>query len=144
MNPNQEEKINRWRKIVADLIVKSDDQLIKECLRLYDPAKPSSFLRTVFKKSKKDILMKTLTFLQCKVPNASKKEYLVDMIILRIKNLFPDICQICEQEYCVKLEDLPLLSCESCGQGAHESCFEKHREKMKHFPVGFHYFMWKL
>ena len=31
-------------------------------------------------------------------------------------------CNICEQSYCVKLEEVPLLECALCGQGSHNSC----------------------
>ena len=49
----------------------------------------------------------------------------VDAVLLRIKNFFPDICGICEKEYCVKISDNDFLACTACGQEAHKECYMK-------------------
>ena len=40
----------------------------------------------------------------------------------RVQNLLPDTCNLCKQNYCVKIGDKPILSCARCGQGCHNSC----------------------
>ena len=34
----------------------------------------------------------------------------------------PDRCNICGDEYCVKRDEISLLTCEICGQGSHNAC----------------------
>ena len=43
-------------------------------------------------------------------------------LICRIQNLLPDTCNLCENEYCVKRDEISLIICEICGQGSHNVC----------------------
>ena len=50
----------------------------------------------------------------------------INSLICRIQNLLPDSCNLCGSEYCVKRNEISLISCEICGQGSHNVCvFEK-------------------
>ena len=82
MEETEDSKIVTWKEIVAKLVIDAVDLQVKECLRMYDPAKPSAFLRTVFKKIKNETLNKTLIYLQCtNLPKNPKKEELIDILI---------------------------------------------------------------
>ena len=119
-----ESEVNIWRNIIAELCSKAPDNSIRDCLRLYDPSKPTKNIRTIFKsKCNIDILAKTLSFLGKEDYENQKKDVIVDALILRIKNFFPDICQLCGDTYCIKLEDTPFMACEACGQEVHKPCF---------------------
>ena len=59
------------------------------------------------------------------VTESTKKDVAIVMLIDRIKTLFPDICSICNEQYCIKCDDEPILSCESCGQKVHRECYSE-------------------
>ena len=129
MNQNNDEtsddmssKVLVWERIVAELCTKAEDKTVKECLRNYDPTKLSKVLKQVFKRCSKDSLLKTVNFLG-NYPDCIKKDDLIDLLILRVKNFFPDICNICHQEYCIKIDDEHFLACSSCGQEVHKPCY---------------------
>ena len=46
----------------------------------------------------------------------------MNSLICRIQNLLPDRCNICGDEYCVKRDEISLLTCEICGLGSHNAC----------------------
>ena len=39
--------------------------------------------------------------------------------------MLPDVCNVCDQVYCIKNTDLSLLSCSICGQEVHYDCLLK-------------------
>ena len=43
-------------------------------------------------------------------------------LLCRVQNLFPDVCDLCKKNYCVRLRDKPIVSCVRCGQGCHNEC----------------------
>ena len=43
-------------------------------------------------------------------------------LLCRVENLLPDVCHLCNQSYCIKLSDKPIVSCVQCGQGCHNQC----------------------
>ena len=49
----------------------------------------------------------------------------VHHLICRIQNLLNDECGICSGNYCNMKDDLPLLTCTVCGQGAHNDCISQ-------------------
>ena len=51
-----------------------------------------------------------------------KADILPHELLCRVQNLFPDLCHLCKQEYCVALSDDPIIHCASCGQGCHDQC----------------------
>ena len=74
-----ESDIESWREVVAELCTAAADPLIKECLRLYDPVKPSIELKRIFKsKCTKDALLECLTFLGKENLKHMKKDDLVE------------------------------------------------------------------
>ena len=119
-------QIDTWKSIIAELCVGTNDSLAKKCLRLYDPEQPSEQLKKIFNSSKcsKEMLLQTLSYLEVKHVSKLRKGTLVDSFINRIQNLFPEICQICKEEYCHTLTDEPFLSCKLCGQEVHQACYE--------------------
>ena len=38
-------------------------------------------------------------------------------------------CSFCREQYCIRLMDKPLLSCQICGQGAHDPCVLDHLQR---------------
>ena len=47
---------------------------------------------------------------------------MINSLIVRIQNLLPDTCRICETEYCTELGGKTIISCSICGQAAHNEC----------------------
>ena len=54
--------------------------------------------------------------------NQYRADALPHELLCRIQNLLPDKCHLCKQNYCIKLEDKPIMSCARCGQGCHNGC----------------------
>ena len=76
------------------------------------------------RKCDKESLKITFEFLGGNSDNL-KKDELIEFLVLKVKSFFPDICQICQNEYCFKLDDEKFLSCGSCGQEVHRQCLAK-------------------
>eukprot|EP00111_Clytia_hemisphaerica_P023330 TCONS_00068659-protein len=76
------------------------------------------------KSCRKDPIMETLNFLS-KTTNIMNKDEAIENLCVVIQSYFPDICQICNQSYRVKMHDDSLLKCGSCGQEVHRPCFLK-------------------
>ena len=127
---NQNDDIECWRNVIAELVVKAPTKTVKECIRKYDPALPSRQNKKALKSIKKDIIQESLTYLsKGKKPTGNKND-LIDKLCLKIKNYFPDICQICNMEYTYKISDPEFLSCFSCGQEVHRECYLELLKKM--------------
>lgn len=120
-----DEDIKTWQNIVSELCAKAPDDKIRDCLRLYDASQPSQHLKTVFKRQSKDILHNTLIFLRAQNIENMKKPEMIECLIQKVKNLFPEVCRICNNEYCVKIEDEPFLACGSCEQEVHKECYSE-------------------
>ena len=120
-----ENDIELWREIIAELCVSAPDTTIRDCLRLYNPVLPSKKIKPLLQKIKKDDILKTLIYLGPNQTISEKilKDNAIDMLIDRIKSLFPYICQICNEQYRIKREDEPFLCCEGCGQEVHRECY---------------------
>lgn len=120
------ENIERWQKIIAELCTNASDQSVKDCLRKYDSSKTTKELTSIFKKCLKTSILSTLNFLGLHPDgNVINKDELVDILIQRVKNFFPDLCSICENEYCFKFNDSKFLACSLCGQEVHKTCYVK-------------------
>lgn len=118
-------KLLAWERAVAELCTNASDDDVKECLRNYDPSKSSVELTQIFKqRCRKQPLLKTLNYLGYYPDKISVKE-LVDLVVLRVKNFFPDTCGICKEEYCSKINDTHFIACSSCGQEVHKQCYLK-------------------
>ena len=113
------ETVESWKRIIAELALKAPNDIIKGCIKTYDPEKPTQQNVKSLKACRKDTIKQTLKFLSKVTAKDSKKEDMIDKLCLKIKNFFPDTCQICNLSYSFKLEDRPLLKCGSCGQEVH-------------------------
>ena len=88
---NNDSQIEIWKSIIAELCVKAPGSAVKECLRIYDPSKPTAQIKTMLKKCSKEQLQYTLRFLKGTLTEKRTKDEIIDRIILRVKNLFPDV-----------------------------------------------------
>ena len=123
--------VQAWETIISELIVKATDKSVQSCLRTYDPKDPSeNIIQTLRKKCKKEQLKKTFKFLGGNSVDSLDAAELAEHIVVKVQNLFPDICQICQEVYCVKLEDKHFLACGSCGQEVHKQCYLKELENL--------------
>ena len=111
--------------IIATLAAQAPNSDIRNCVKIYDPQHTKSEHLNCFKKVNKDVLSATLTYLNAPPDPKAKKDTLVQSTICRIQNLLPDVCGKCNEEYCVGLNDKPLLCCSTCGQGSHDDCILK-------------------
>ena len=109
--------------VIGELCLLAPTEEIKKCLQIYQYGKDLSKLKKEFTLIRKPILEDTLSFLQ--VPD--QEDYLkptnVHNLICKIQNLLPEKCTICEDSYCVRLEDNALLECVMCGQDVRRKCF---------------------
>ena len=113
---------DQLKNIIASLCVGAPSDVIRNCIRKYDPAKSTSQIEKDMKKDKKEILVDTLQYLGVTGMNQYRHDALPHELVCRIQNLLPDNCNLCNQSYCVKLGERPILSCVRCGQGCHTSC----------------------
>ena len=119
-----EQLMQTQEEIIAELCAKAGSIKIRNCLRQYDPRKPTNQLQKIFNShSNKDVLIETSNYLGISNPELYKKPNLIHNIICRIQNFFPDKCQICGETYCIKIDDSPFLACDLCGQEVHKPCF---------------------
>ena len=121
-----DEEIKSWKNIIASLCTKAPNTTVRDCLRCYDTSKPSNEIKKIFEKNfKKEPLLRTLEYLTKKiyVPEKIKKDEIIDALIMKVKNFFPDICQIWQKRYTFELGENPFLACHSCGQEVHSKCY---------------------
>ena len=119
--------IDSWKEVIAELCANAPDTTIRDCLRLYDPSLPSSKIKPIIQRTKKDDILKTLTYLgpTQEITEKILKDDAIDMLIAKVKSFFPDICQTCDNQYQFKHGNEPFLCCESCGQEVHRKCYTK-------------------
>ena len=110
------------QSIIEDLISKTSNDVIKKVLTAYPVGRTLKQQNTVINRFKKEELIATAEFLKLTNQDKYNKEQVVHNLIIRIQNLLPDTCGLCKQEHHTSLDDTPLLSCEVCGQGSHNSC----------------------
>ena len=123
-NHDEKTDIDKWKRVIAELCTEAPDYIIRDCLRSYDPSKTTKQIKKTLNTFDKATIGKTLDYLSKRNHNTKvKKDVLLDALIMKVKNHFPDICQICKKEYCHKLDDEPFLECHSCGQEVHKSCY---------------------
>ena len=110
--------------ILASLCTKAPDLEVRDCLRKFDVNLSLNRQKSVFNSFNKNILAKTANYLQIKTDQLLKPK-IVHFLICKIQNLLPDTCQICNEEYVSRLDDMPFLACEICGQEVHKQCYRK-------------------
>ena len=108
--------------IIASLCSGAPTDPVRDCLRKYDPVKKSWQIEKAFKTANKQVLVDTLAYLGVPDMDKYRSDALPHELLCRVQNLFPDICHLCKDKFCVKLSDRPILSCAKCGQGCHNKC----------------------
>ena len=113
------ELMDEWRKkhedIIAGLCAEATESEIRDCLKLYNPKNSNAKHKAELNKCNKPLIVTTLEFLAVTEQDQYNKPTCINSLICRIQNLLPDTCNICDSEYCVKRDEISLLSCEICG-----------------------------
>ena len=111
--------------IIASLIVRAEDDEVKDVLRLYEINTTTTALKQKLASAKKGELVKTMNFLGVPEQANYNKPTVVYNLICRIQNLFPDICTVCKDSYTVdvegKLNSRMRLVWSKCAQSVHQS-----------------------
>ena len=116
--------IDACTRVIAELCTSAPNNLVRDCIRTYDPTKTTPQIKRMLNSLNKPILIQTLSYLFARtIDNKIKKDDLLDMLIMKIKSYFPDFCQLCNHSYCFKFGDDPFLACQSCGQEVHKPCY---------------------
>ena len=117
-----DEQIKIWIEVVSELCSKAPNAVVRDCLRQYDPTKSSAQIKCLLKRCQKESLQRTIEFLGGSSEHLIKDQ-LIESIILRVQSLFPEICQLWNESYCISLEDKSFIACSSCGQEIHRKCY---------------------
>ena len=111
-------------EILAGLCANATVLEVRDRLMLYNHHSSNSKHKNVFGKWQKQLLVATSDYLGTSGQDQFKKLTCIKNLIRRTYNQLPDACNIilCKEEYCVKLDETPVLLCEICGQGSHNEC----------------------
>ena len=126
--------VKRCMEIIANLFPLTHDAGIKTVLSKYNLTVNDEINFKNLKKLGVDILKTTAQFLNQDKPVILLKDTLIQWIINRIKNLLPDTCTMCNQQYAIDIADKPPMTCYNCGQGIHETCFSAKLGLMDKLP----------
>ncbi len=119
--PTQEKQ----QEVIEALVSTAREDEVKDVLRSYNPTHTHKQQVRDISKHNLNKLKGAALFLKMEGSQTLLKPALVQAVIVRIQNLLPDKCQICDEEYTVLLEEKPLLGCSICGQGAHGRCISQ-------------------
>ena len=97
-------------RILASLCANAPDYEIRDCLRKYSPDFSLKRQKSAFNTVTKAILVKSAEYLNIVTEKLNKPD-IVNLLICKVQNLLPDICQLCNASYVSKIDDPPLLSC---------------------------------
>ena len=122
----REEKIAKQNTIIAELCVNAPSNEVRDCIRLYNPAKEYEHLNNKFKAQKKGTLVATLEYLGMPGQERFTIKECSHELVCTIGTYLPDVCRMCESEFTTKLGETPLMACEKCGQGIHTKCLLNH------------------
>ena len=111
--------------VLAELAVGAPNEQVRDVLRDYKSDLTTTNLKKAFTKHSKELLVETLKYLG--VPNQDQyvKDTVIHNLIVRVQNLLPEKCSLCDELYRTKLSDIELLKCVMCSQAAHNSCLAK-------------------
>lgn len=126
----KEQKIAHQNRIIAELSVNAPNE-IRDCIRLYNPAKEYEHHYNKFKAQKKATLMSTLNYLKTPIHDKATIRECSHELICTIGTYLPDICRMCDDEFTTKLGETPLITCAKCGQGIHRKCILDHLKLSK-------------
>ncbi len=127
--PDRELNIEEQDTIVAGLCAEAPNNDVRDTLRLYDPRLDTRALVKQLSRASKNSLVESLSYLGHDGMSDYMKEACITALICRVQNLFPDQCSFCREQYCIRLMDKPLLSCQNCGHGAHDPCVLDHLQR---------------
>ena len=124
---NSQDENTTDKEILDVLCAEAPTTNTRTCLRLYDTKKSTKALKSVFTLLTKEKIVETLEYLGMNRSNWDDyiKPACIHELICRVQNLFPEKCDICQETYCVGSGDVPLLHCETCGQGLHDQCIKQ-------------------
>ena len=109
-------------RILASLCANAPDYEVRDCLRKYSLEFSLKRQKSAFNAVTKPILIKTAEYLHVSTDKLNKPD-IVNLLICKIQNLLPDVCQICNKSYVSDISDPPFLACCLCGQEVHKQCF---------------------
>ena len=118
---------SHWSETIENTVLTFADLILS--LRLYDARLDTRALVKQLSRASKNSLVESLSYLGHDGMNDYTKEACITALICRVQNLFPDQCSFCREQYCIRLTDNPLLSCQICGQGAHDPCVLDHLQR---------------
>ena len=134
MDPSPDQLLNAdtetWQRVIAELALDAPNLQIKNCIKTYDPEKSTKENSKELNKLNKPVIMETLEFLSRQTVEKENKDDLVQKLCLKIKNYFPDICQICNVSYTFQFQDQAFMHCSMCGQEVHKTCYLKLLKEM--------------
>ena len=114
----------RNQQILDELIINAPVIEAANVLKWYDISKTANVnLKKILQESSKPNLETTAKYLKIDHDNVKKPE-LAHMIIERVATLFLEPCRLCNNYYCIGLDDKPILKCYFCGQGCHNKCYK--------------------
>ena len=82
--------------VLASLIVRTDDDEIKNVLRLYDFEITATALKRKLATADKNRLVKASNYIGVMGQTKSTKPIVIHNLICRMNNLFPNVCETCK------------------------------------------------
>jgi len=128
-------KLDEQTNILSELCSKATTA-VRDCLRKYDNSKQHWQITNALGQESKKALVETLAYLGVPDMDRYLATELPKKLFCRIQNILPDICHICNTQYCIKVSDMPVISCVKCGQGCHNECILKLVGKTEEDLVG--------
>lgn len=128
----QEEDRQRLKTLVDN--APTDKAPLQDILKCYDyDTEGSEISEALHKFYRKDLLI-TADYLKVPSQTYRYKDDLVKTIIKRIDNLLLEKCRKCKTWFSVGKDDTPTISCSSCGQGCHDSCYQNLGKILEEYP----------
>ena len=100
--------------VISDLIAAAPKEEIKGILRIYEFVKSTRVLKKDFNRRSIGEMQRTSVYLNCCDNTEYLKHELINNIICRIQNLFPDKYHLCKEVYSVNNDDKSFLPCIEC------------------------------
>ena len=110
------------KSVLAALCTGAPSSEIRDCLRCYDSSKSTAQIERKMNGISAPNLISTMTYLGVPGQECYVKSAIIRNLVCRIENLLPDMCFLCDREYTIAKDEVPLLKCASCGQGIHSPC----------------------
>ena len=108
--------------VIDGLCGNAQTEEIKKVLKSYPLSGEYERQKKALMKARNAELISALEYLKVTNQDKCNKEQLAHNLIIRIQNLLPDTCSVCHEQYNTSLDDVPLLTCDMCGQGSHNPC----------------------